>query len=64
MVFFLCSAKLINYQEYSIRNPKGPLAKFPYSPGSGTVTVKIPKHAQTVMWSGLIFVKGDTFFVV
>src|SRR4029434_9657445 len=31
-------------QGYSIRNPKGPLAKFPFSPGSGTVTVKIQKH--------------------
>ena len=48
-------------QGYSIRNPKGPFAKFPFSPGSGTVAVKIPKHAQTVMWPGLICVKGDTF---
>ena len=24
---------------YSIRNPKGPLTKFPFSPGSGTVMV-------------------------
>src|SRR4029434_10446441 len=59
-------------QGYSIRNPKGPLAKFPFSPGSGTVTVsksknipptktfKLP-YAQKVMWSGLICVKGDTF---
>ena len=52
------------HQGFSIRNPKGPLAKFPFSPGSGTVTVKIQKHnsnknlelpyAQKVMWSGLI----------
>ena len=32
------------YQGYSIRNPKGPLAKFPFSPVSGTVTVKIQKQ--------------------
>src|SRR4029434_8247315 len=55
-------------QGYSIRNPKCPLAKFPFSPGSGTVTVKIQQkrsnYAQKVMWSGLICVKGDTFFVV
>ena len=59
-----------------IINPKVPVTKFPFSPGSGTVTVKIPKqnkkvvnppkrsnYAQKVMWSGLISVKGDTFFV-
>ena len=58
-------------QGYSIRNPKGPLAKFPFSPGAGTVTVKIQKlkqkrskYTQKVMWSGLICVKADTIFVV
>src|SRR4029434_6863510 len=52
-------------QGYSIRNPKGPLDKFPFRSGSGTVMFKIQKlqlqqksssYAQKVMWSGLICV--------
>ena len=64
----MCEFECIN-QGYSIRNPKGPLAKFPFGPGSGTVTVKIQKHNSNKnvwtmhkRWCGLICVKGDTFF--
>src|SRR4029434_4064354 len=45
-------------QGYSIRNPKGPLAKFPFSPGSGTVTVKIQKHTSNKNVQTTVCTKG------
>ena len=53
---FSCSHNL--YQGYSIRNPKGQLAKFPFSPGSGTVTVKIQKHNSNKNVQTTVCTKG------
>ena len=46
---------------YSIRNPKGPLTKFPFSPGTGTVMVFSGSYLRVL---GVILFKVSMLFVI